>query len=97
MHMLLQTLSQKYNNLAFAMIEAESAPSISEKYGVSVVPTFTCLDGSKLLFKLEGVNPPELGKLIKRAAEDPSQFSVSFKIGCGNNITLSIPTLIIGS
>jgi thioredoxin-like negative regulator of GroEL len=76
MHQLLGALSQKYSSLTFAMIEAESIPSVSERYGVSVVPTFVCVSGGNVLFKLEGVNPPELGKLVKRVAEDPSQFNV---------------------
>lgn len=92
MHQLLGGLAQKYNTITFTMLEAENIPAVSEKYGVSVVPTFVCLDGANVLFKHEGVNPPELGKLIKRVAEDSSQFKVIQSNG-DNAVETSKPDL----
>ena len=66
------TLASRYGSvISFSKIEAESAPSVSEKYGVSVVPTFVCLQGNDVISRLEGANPPELNRMIKTLSELP--------------------------
>ncbi len=76
MSLVFQTLSQRYSEkLFFVLLEAESVPSISGKYDVSVVPTFIGLREGVAVWKLEGANPPELGKLVKKFAENPAEFA----------------------
>ena len=65
-------LASRYGSaITFYKIEAESAPSVSDKFGVSVVPTFVCLQGNEVVGRLEGVNPPELTKMVKSLSELP--------------------------
>lgn len=71
------TLGQKYRSIGFYLIEAESATDISEKYGISVVPTFLAFQGSQLRGKLEGANPSELNKLVKALDEASSSSKVT--------------------
>ena len=66
-------LASRYGSaIAFSKIEAESAPSVSEKFGITVVPTFVCLQGNEVVGKLEGANPPELNKLVRSLSELPA-------------------------
>jgi Grx4 family monothiol glutaredoxin len=75
MSLVFQTLAQRYNGkLSFALLEAESVPSLSSQFQISVVPTFLGLQNGLIVWKLEGANPPELGKIIKRYVENPQEF-----------------------
>ena len=65
-------LSEKYPSVSFVLVEAEAVPEVSEVLGVSVVPTFVSLTGAKQIERLEGVNPAELAKLVKRLVELPA-------------------------
>jgi Grx4 family monothiol glutaredoxin len=76
MSLVFQTLAQRYQEkLVFALLDAESLPSVSSKLRISVVPTFLGIRNGDVVWKLEGANPPELGKLTKRFAENPNDFS----------------------
>lgn len=76
MSLVFQTLSQRYHEkLCFALLEAETLPVISSKLHVSVVPTFVGIRSGSVVWKLEGANPPELGKIVKKFAENPNEFS----------------------
>lgn len=76
MSLVFQTLSQRYHEkLCFSLLEAESLPLISSKLRVSVVPTFLGIRNGSVVWKLEGANPPELGKIVKKFAEHPDEFS----------------------
>jgi thioredoxin-like negative regulator of GroEL len=82
MHQVFQTLAQRFSSkLNFAMVVAESIPSLSQRYEVSVVPTFVCIgkEGG-LYWKLEGANPRELSKNIKGIADDPNSYQVSYNL-----------------
>jgi len=72
-------LADKYPQLDFVLIEAEKVPEVSEQFGVAVVPTFVTLSGKEQVEKLEGVNPAELARLVKRlselAAPEPTVFA----------------------
>lgn len=72
MHQVINTLANKFPNLAFFTVDAEVTPALSEKFEVAVVPTFVCVSSGAVFWRLEGVNPPELLKLVKNAAEDNS-------------------------
>lgn len=57
-------LGQKHSaTTKFMMIEAESAPEISEHFSVEVVPTYVALSGQTEVGRIDHVNPPELVKL----------------------------------
>ena len=59
-------LADKYNTITFVLIEAEAVPDVSEKYEVSVVPTFfSCVHGN-VQEKVEGASPAELNALVKK-------------------------------
>lgn len=76
MSLVFQTLAQRYQEkLIFALLDAESLPSVSSKLRISVVPTFLGIRNGDVVWKLEGANPPELGKLVKKFAENPNDFS----------------------
>jgi Grx4 family monothiol glutaredoxin len=76
MSLVFQTLAQRYQEkLVFALLDAESLPTVSAKLRISVVPTFIGIRNGAVVWKLEGANPPELGKLVKRFAENPDDFS----------------------
>lgn len=71
MHQVFKALASKYPNLVYIVVDAEEVPVLSEKFGVAVVPTFVCVSPDEsVLWRHEGVNPPELTKLVKSAAED---------------------------
>eukprot|EP01041_Mallomonas_annulata_P006363 gene6363-12864_t len=75
MDQLYRSLSLKYNNVQFGRIEAEVFPSASEIFAVRVVPTFVSIIGSKLIGKVEGVNPTELNSLLTSLIEMPLEAS----------------------
>lgn len=60
-------LAEKYaTTITFVLIEAEAVPEVSEKYEVSVVPTFfSCAQGN-VVEKVEGASPAELNALVKK-------------------------------
>ena len=81
MDQLYHSLASKYGSICFASIEAEGFPFASEKFTVSVVPTFVGLCGSQVIGKVEGVLPSELDKLLKKLNDLPGE--VSF-CGCSD-------------
>jgi Grx4 family monothiol glutaredoxin len=66
LHEVVSALSQKFSSIHFMTIEAEAVPELSEKFDVSVVPTFVTLIGSEIVDKLEGANPPEINATVKK-------------------------------
>ena len=71
-HEIVSTLSEKYTNIKFLRVEAESAPELSEKYEVSLVPTFVALNSmGQVVGSVQGANPPELIKLLKKLESTP--------------------------
>lgn len=71
MDQLFTSLSMKYGSISFGAIEAEAFPLASEKFEVSVVPTFVGLVGNRVIGKVEGVSPADVGKLLKTLSELP--------------------------
>lgn len=72
MDQLYRSFSLKYGSIAFASIEAESFPLASEKFEITVVPTFVGLAGKRVIGKVEGVLPADLDKLLKNMGEIPT-------------------------
>jgi len=59
-------LGTKFSNVKFFKVEAEVLSDITEKYGVSAVPTFVLFHNKGSVFgKIEGANPAELAKLVE--------------------------------
>lgn len=69
MHGVFSALSSKYTSVKFYTVEAEAHPSISETFGVAVVPTFYAASNGAIIGKVEGANPAELSKLAKSLVE----------------------------
>lgn len=44
----------------FALVAAEAVPALSERFSITMVPTFVFLRGGAVLGRLEGANAPEL-------------------------------------
>jgi len=64
MNTVFDQLAAENKDLKFLKIAAESMPEISERFGVSSVPTFLFLKECKVIDKLEGANAPELTKKV---------------------------------
>jgi Grx4 family monothiol glutaredoxin len=75
----LEALSQKYSKsaISFFRVEAEEIPAVSEALEVSVVPSFIAVQKGKIIGKVEGANPPEVGKLVKKLADAPPPVPVN--------------------
>lgn len=66
LHEVVSALSQKFGDIKFVTVEAEAVPELSERYEVSVVPTFVTMIGTETIDKLEGANPAELNAVVKK-------------------------------
>uniref|UniRef100_A0A8D0UXG5 PKC-interacting cousin of thioredoxin n=2 Tax=Sus scrofa TaxID=9823 RepID=A0A8D0UXG5_PIG len=54
------------------LLEAEAVPEVSEKYGISSVPTFLFFKNSQSIDRLDGAHAPELTKKVQRHASSSS-------------------------
>jgi Thioredoxin len=62
-----------HEGIRFLKIEAEAVPSVSEKYELSVVPTFVLLEANQKVVVIEGADPPVLAKQVQAfAASKPA-------------------------
>lgn len=67
-----EALSSRFGkNISFVKVEAESAPSVSSRFAVTVVPTFVCLLDEAVVGRVEGANPPELTKIVNNLNKMP--------------------------
>lgn len=83
-------LAKKYGpSINFCNVEAEAVPDISEKYEVSVVPTFIALKGRDVFKKLEGANPQELNSLVKSLHESISSSNHQINVSSGKEVEKS--------
>lgn len=70
-------LGQKHSaTTEFMMIEAETAPEISQHFNVEVVPTYVALSGQTEVGRIDHVNPPELVKLALKLSNAAAQAPV---------------------
>ncbi|EFN82731.1 Glutaredoxin-3 [Harpegnathos saltator] len=56
---------EEYMDVKFAKIEAENVPTVSQKSGITVVPTVLLLRNSHILDRVDGVNTIKLNEKIK--------------------------------
>ncbi|XP_038599740.1 glutaredoxin-3 [Tachyglossus aculeatus] len=59
-------LAKEHPQAAFAKLEAEAVPEVSEKYEISSVPTFLFFKNSQRVDRLDGAHAPELTKKVQR-------------------------------
>ncbi|NWH94473.1 GLRX3 protein, partial [Aegithalos caudatus] len=53
-------LAREHSHVTFVQLEAEAVPEVSEKYGISSVPTFLFFKNSQKVDRLDGAHAPEL-------------------------------------
>ncbi|KAI4479191.1 hypothetical protein M0804_011330 [Polistes exclamans] len=58
-------LLKDYENIKFAMLEAEKLPEISLKAGITAIPTVLLYKNEEIMSKIEGVNTRKLIDLLK--------------------------------
>lgn len=62
----MSAMSVKYPLVKFLSLEAENFLQLTEKFRVSVVPTFIGTHGNVTVGRVEGANPSELLQLVKQ-------------------------------
>uniref|UniRef100_A0A8D0T030 Glutaredoxin 3 n=2 Tax=Sus scrofa TaxID=9823 RepID=A0A8D0T030_PIG len=65
-------LAKEHPQVSFVKLEAEAVPEVSEKYGISSVPTFLFFKNSQSIDRLDGAHAPELTKKVQRHASSSS-------------------------
>ena len=70
---LMSAMTLKYPNINFCMVEAEKVLALSEKFKISVVPTFVAICGDTTVGKVEGAAPADLSRLVKQLNTVPPQ------------------------
>lgn len=60
-----ELLASMHPAVKFVKIEAEAVPDVSEKYEITVVPTFVCIQDGAVVRRLEGANAAALTTLIQ--------------------------------
>lgn len=76
---LMSAMCSKYPQVEFCMVEAENVVELSEKFKISVVPTFVAICGNTTVGKVEGAAPADLSKLAKQLSTTPPQPLLSSK------------------
>ena len=66
-------MSIKYPLVKFLSLEAENFLQLTEKFRVSVVPTFIGTHGNVTVGRVEGANPSELLQLVKQLSAVQTQ------------------------
>eukprot|EP00794_Sanderia_malayensis_P005454 gene5454-6136_t len=61
-------LCKEFMHSRFLQIEAEDFPELSEKYGISFVPTFVMFQSLEEVGRVEGADAPSLTKLVQHHA-----------------------------
>ncbi|XP_062436571.1 glutaredoxin-3 isoform X1 [Rhea pennata] len=72
MNEVMAALAKEHVQVTFVKLEAEAVPEVSEKYGISSVPTFLFFKNSQKVDRLDGAHAPELTKKIQRHASSSS-------------------------
>ncbi|XP_030342264.1 glutaredoxin-3 [Strigops habroptila] len=81
MNEVMAALAKEHTQVAFVKLEAEAVPEVSEKYGISSVPTFLFFKNSQKVDRLDGAHAPELTKRVQRHAS-----STSFSAGSNDSV-----------
>ncbi|XP_014800705.1 PREDICTED: glutaredoxin-3 [Calidris pugnax] len=72
MNEVMAALAKEHVQVTFVKLEAEAVPEVSEKYGISSVPTFLFFKNSQKVDRLDGAHAPELTKKVQRHAAGAS-------------------------
>ena len=70
---LMSAMTLKYPSIEFCIVEAERVLALSEKFKISVVPTFVAICGDTTVGKVEGAAPADLSRLAKQLSTVPPQ------------------------
>ena len=94
LHDIISGLSEKYGTVKFVTVEAEVTPEISEAFSVQMVPSFVALSGNEVIGKVEGANPQEVVRLVKKLTNSimPTGAAASSTKG-GYNLKLKLEQL----
>ncbi|RLW02284.1 hypothetical protein DV515_00007492 [Chloebia gouldiae] len=68
MNEVMAALAREHSQVTFVQLEAEAVPEVSEKYGISSVPTFLFFKNSQKVDRLDGAHAPELTQKVQRHA-----------------------------
>ncbi|XP_057885617.1 glutaredoxin-3 [Melospiza georgiana] len=68
MNEVMAALAREHSQVTFVQLEAEAVPEVSEKYGISSVPTFLFFKNSQNVDRLDGAHAPELTQKVQRHA-----------------------------
>ncbi|XP_041271602.1 glutaredoxin-3 isoform X3 [Onychostruthus taczanowskii] len=66
MNEVMAALAREHSQVTFVQLEAEAVPEVSEKYGISSVPTFLFFKNSQKVDRLDGAHAPELTQKVQR-------------------------------
>ncbi|NXC25185.1 GLRX3 protein, partial [Campylorhamphus procurvoides] len=66
MNEVMAALAKEHTQVTFVQLEAEAVPEVSEKYGISSVPTFLFFKNAQPVDRLDGAHAPELTKKVQR-------------------------------
>ncbi|XP_009891046.1 PREDICTED: glutaredoxin-3 [Charadrius vociferus] len=77
MNEVMVALAKEHTQVTFVKLEAEAVPEVSEKYGISSVPTFLFFKNSQKVDRLDGAHAPELTKKVQRHASSSSVSAAS--------------------
>ncbi|XP_075011403.1 glutaredoxin-3 isoform X2 [Calonectris borealis] len=72
MNEVMAALAKEHTQVTFVKLEAEAVPEVSEKYGISSVPTFLFFKNAQKVDRLDGAHAPELTKKVQRHASSSS-------------------------
>ncbi|NXP80601.1 GLRX3 protein, partial [Ramphastos sulfuratus] len=72
MNEVMAALAKEHTQVSFVKLEAEAVPEVSEKYGITSVPTFLFFKNSQKVDRLDGAHAPELTKKVQRHASSSS-------------------------
>jgi len=71
----LATSHSQPGKVAFAKVDVDQSPDISQQYGVSAMPTFLIFKNSKVVDTIKGANPSAIRSAVSKASADASKGS----------------------
>ncbi|XP_019327287.1 PREDICTED: glutaredoxin-3, partial [Aptenodytes forsteri] len=93
MNEVMAALAKEHMQVTFVKLEAEAVPEVSEKYGISSVPTFLFFKNSQKVDRLDGAHAPELTKKVQRHASS-SSVSAGSNDGAKEDLNVRLKKLI---
>ncbi|NXC69002.1 GLRX3 protein, partial [Anhinga anhinga] len=93
MNEVMAALAKEHMQVTFVKLEAEAVPEVSEKYGISSVPTFLFFKNSQKVDRLDGAHAPELTKKVQRH-ESSSSVSAGSNDSAKEDLNVRLKKLI---